>query len=83
MYMYDNGDMVPEIGNHNANIGMLYAFTNKIKLDIRGNYIGRRKNVKTITATGSDDVDGAFIVFSTLSFLNIQGFMVLAYLLKF
>jgi outer membrane cobalamin receptor len=72
--VYDNGERVPEIGKHNANIGMLYAFTNKIKLDIRGNYLGRRKNVKTITATGSNYVDDAFAVHSTLSFLNFKGF---------
>jgi outer membrane cobalamin receptor len=72
--IYDNGDMVPEIGKHNMNIGMLIAFTNKIKLDLRGNYVGRRKNVKTIAATGSDSVDDAFVVHSTLSFLNLAGF---------
>jgi outer membrane cobalamin receptor len=72
--IYDNGDMVPEIGKHNMNIGMLIAFTNKIKLDLRGNYVGRRKNVKTIAATGSDSVDDAFVVHSTLSFLNLVGF---------
>jgi len=71
---YENRERVPEIGKNNANIGILCAITNKIKLDIRGNYIGKRKNAKTITATGSDYIDDAFIVSSNLSFLNLKGF---------
>lgn len=72
--VYDNGERVPEIGKHNANIGILCAFTNKIKLDVRGNYIGKRKNVKIITSKGSDYIDDAFVLHSTLSFVNIKGF---------
>jgi outer membrane receptor protein involved in Fe transport len=72
--IYENGEKIPEIGNHNANVGIIYAFTNKIKLNIRGNYLGRRKNVKTIAATRSDYIDAAFVVHSTLSFLNFKDF---------
>lgn len=68
------GEIIPEIGRHTANIGILYAFTQNLKLDVRGNYLGRRKNVKTITATGSDYVDEAFIINSTLSILNMGRF---------
>jgi outer membrane receptor for ferrienterochelin and colicins len=72
--VYDNGEIVPEIGKHNVNIGILYTFTKKIKLDIRGNYIGERKNVKIITSKRSDYIDDAFVFYSTLSFLNFKGF---------
>jgi len=68
------GEEIPEIGRHNANIGILYAFTRNLKLDVRGNYLGRRKNVKTITATGSDYIDDTFIINSTLSILNLGRF---------
>lgn len=71
---YENGEKIPEIGNNVVNAGMLYAFTKQIKLDVRGHYFGRRKNVKTITATGSDYVDNAFVLNSTLSLLNVKGF---------
>ena len=72
--IYENGEKIPEIGNNVVNAGMLYAFTNRIKLDVRGHYFGRRKNVKPIAVTGSDYVDNAFVLNSTLSFLNIKGF---------
>ena len=71
---YEYGDKVPEVGNNNANIGILYAFTNNIKLNIRGNYLGKRKNVKTITSTGNDYIDAAFVVHSTLSVLDYKNF---------
>ena len=71
---YEYGDKVPEVGNNNANIGILYAFTNKIKLNIRGNYLGKRKNVKTIISTGNDYIDAAFVVHSTLSVLDYKNF---------
>jgi len=72
--IYENGEKIPEIGNNVMKAGMLYAFSKRIKLDIRGHYLGRRKNVKTITATGSDYVDNAFVINSTLSLLNVKGF---------
>ncbi len=72
--IYENGEKLPEIGNNNVNVGMLYAFTNRIKLDVRGHYLGRRKNVKTITATGSDYVDNAVVLNATFSVLNVKGF---------
>ncbi len=72
--IYENGEKIPEIGNNNVNVGVLYAFTKKIKLDVRGHYLGRRKNVKTITATGSDYVDNTVVLNATFSVLNVKGF---------
>lgn len=71
---YDNGEPVPEIAEHSANIGIFYAFTKNIKLDLRGNYLGRRKNVKPVAATGSDYIGAAFVIHSTLSVLNVKKF---------
>lgn len=71
---YENGETVPEIGKHNANIGISYAFTNNIRLNIRGNYLGKRKNFKTITTTGSDYIEAAFVIHSTLSVLEFKDF---------
>ena len=72
--VYEDGGEVPEIGKNNANGGILLGFTKTMKLDIRGNYIGRRRNVKTVAATGSDFIDDAFVLHATLSFLNVRGF---------
>jgi len=72
--IYENGEKIPEIGNNNVNVGMLYAFTNRIKLDVISHYLGRRKNVKMITATGSDYVDNAVVLNAVFSVLNVKGF---------
>ena len=71
----EDGEEIPEIANHSANIGILYAFSKNIKFDVRGNYLGKRLNPKTIPATGSDYVDDAFVLNSTLSFLDILSFI--------
>lgn len=71
---YENGVKIPEIGNDNANIGILYAFTNNIKFNIRGNYIGKKKNLKIITSTGDDYINEAFIVHFNLSILDYNNF---------
>ena len=63
----DNDDQVPEIARHNANIGLSYAFYNNWKCNIRGNYLGDRKNPKTITATGRDEIDSDFLVHGNVS----------------
>ena len=72
--IYEYGEKVPEIGNNNANAGILYAFTNNIKLNVRGNYLGKKKNVKTIASTGNDYINVAFVVHSTLSFFDYKNF---------
>jgi outer membrane receptor for ferrienterochelin and colicin len=71
---YTNGEKVPEISPHTANMGILFSFGKHIKLDIGGNYLGKRKNVKIIAATGSDMIADAFILHSTLSILGVKGF---------
>ena len=72
--LYDNREKVPEIANNTANLGFFISATQRIKLDVRGQYIGRRKNVKFITSTGSHYINDAFVIHSTLSILNIKGF---------
>ena len=68
-FSYDeNKKIIPEIAKNNVNAGIVYAFTDKIKLNLRGHYLGKRKNPSTITATGSDYIDSAFILYGTASF---------------
>ncbi len=71
---FGTNDRVPEIGRTTFNVGLIYAFTNHLKLNIRGNYLGRRKNVKTINATGSNYIAGAFILHSNFSILDFKNF---------
>lgn len=71
---YRSGANVAEIGRDNAGAGALYAFSGKTKLDLRARYLGRRKNTKTITATGSDFVGAALVTDATLSLTELKGF---------
>jgi outer membrane cobalamin receptor len=64
----DNGNDIPEIANHSANVGARYAFTNKFAVNVSGNYLGKRINPHDIPNTGDDIVDPAFIVNSVLTY---------------
>ena len=70
----ENGDIVPEIAKHTINMGFTYTFLKDIHLNIRGHYLGSRKNPKTILLTGSDIIDPAFVAHITLSMLNLNNF---------
>lgn len=63
----DGGSDVAEIARHNAGAGVLYSFSRKVKLDLKARYYGRRKNPKTIAATGSDYVGSAAVADAVLS----------------
>lgn len=71
---YKNGDVVPEIGENNSNLGITYAFLSNCRLGLWGNYLGERTNCDTISTTGSDIVDDALILNASISLLAIQGF---------
>ncbi|MCH7764354.1 MAG: TonB-dependent receptor [Candidatus Marinimicrobia bacterium] len=64
----DDGKLVPEIAYHSINAGILYAYKNKLKFNVSGNYLGRRKNPHVIPATGKDIVNPAFVVNSVLTY---------------
>ena len=72
-FSYDeNKEIIPEIAKSDINAGIVYAFTDKIKLNLRGHYLGKRKNPSTITATGSDYIDSAFIFHGTATFMVMK-----------
>ncbi len=78
-YTYNNtldsmDQKIPEIAQHGANAGVIYSFNENIKLSLRGNYLGERKNPKIISATNSDIIEPAFLVHSTISYLNFHNF---------
>jgi len=68
----NDGARVPGIGLHNAGAGLLYAFSREVKLDLSARCLGRRKNTKTIAATGSDFVGGATVADAALSFAGAR-----------
>jgi outer membrane receptor protein involved in Fe transport len=68
---FDSGELVPEIAMHSANVGILYALTNNFKINVSGNYLGRRKNPSIIPATGKDIINPAFIVNSVLTYSDL------------
>jgi outer membrane receptor protein involved in Fe transport len=58
----ENGNQVAEIAQHGANLGLTYNLNRDWIFNIRGNYLGDRKNPQTITTTGRNEVDSAFVV---------------------
>ncbi len=78
-YSYTNsedqdGAMVPEISRHTANAGFQYAFTDHLNLDLRGQYLGKRKNTHEIGFPGDDWIEDAFVLHGALNFIDIYGF---------
>lgn len=78
-YTYNNsedqdGKPIPEIAKHTANAGIEYAFSHNVQVNVRGNYIGERRNTKIIPATGSIIVEDAVVFNASLSYLDYHGF---------
>ena len=66
--------VIPEIAKHNINAGIKIGISDHIKFGLRSNYLGKRTNPKTISATGNDIIDPALIFHSTLSYIDFYGF---------
>lgn len=67
---------VPEISKHLANFSITYSFTDKIKFNLRANYVGERENPKLIQSINSKTIDPYLIFHSTLSLIDYEGFTV-------
>ncbi len=72
-YTYTNsadqdGSEVAEISPNTANAGFQYAFTERLNLDLRGQYLGKRKNTHPIGVSNDMHVGGAFVLNGTLNF---------------
>ncbi|MCF8358278.1 MAG: TonB-dependent receptor [Prolixibacteraceae bacterium] len=71
-YSYTNstdetGETLPEISKHCANAMVTVPIVKKIKINLRANYAGKRKNPKTIAATNSDYIDPYLVFNSTIT----------------
>jgi outer membrane receptor for ferrienterochelin and colicins len=71
-----NESLIPEISKHTGNASVTYSLGNNIKLNLRANYIGKRRNTKIITSTNSYYVDPCVVFHGALSLLNYKGFTV-------
>lgn len=70
----EHGAIIPEISRHTANAGFQYAFTDHLNVDLRGQYLGKRKSTHAIGYSGTDWVDDAFVLHGALNVTDIHGF---------
>jgi len=70
----DGDKQVAEIAPHGCNLGLQYAFTSDLRLSLRGQYLGERKNPKIIPSTGTDVIAEAFVVYAAFSADVLKGF---------
>jgi outer membrane receptor for ferrienterochelin and colicins len=72
---YGNGLEVPEISKHNFNLGFRYAIVENCILNLRANYLGKRKNYnEIIQATGNKFIDPVLVIHSTITIPDFRGF---------
>jgi outer membrane receptor for ferrienterochelin and colicin len=74
----DTGSQVPEIARHGMNLGVTWPLSEKLELDLRGQYLGKRQNLVVIPTTGSRTVDDAWVVHSALNWRHNKWFAQLA-----
>jgi len=65
---YADGSCVPEIARHSFNAGVSYSFSPQLSCNLRGNYLGARRNPVYITASHSFNVDAYFILNGTINY---------------
>lgn len=67
-------DFIPEISKHTGNASVTFTFGNYFNINVRANFVGKRKNPTIITTTGTDVLDPFLIFHGTLSVINYNGF---------
>ena len=72
----ETGAMIPEIAEHNFNAGATYNLLKDMRLSLRCNYLGSRRNPKLISATSSNYIDSALIFYSSIIYTGIEKFSI-------
>ncbi len=67
------GNFINEISKHCGNASLTYAFNDNLKINLRANYVGKRKNPKLITVSDSYFVDPYIVLQGAISFINYKG----------
>jgi outer membrane receptor for ferrienterochelin and colicins len=72
---YDQNEAdIPEISKQTANAGITYSYDSNLKINLRTNYIGERKNPAIIPATGTNLIDPSFLFHTCISYLDYHSF---------
>jgi outer membrane receptor for ferrienterochelin and colicins len=64
----ENKKEVAEIAKHTANAGIEYHLFDFLAINLRTNYLGKRKNPQTITATNSNYIDYALVFNGSITY---------------
>ncbi len=67
---------IPEISKHTGGMSVTYSLNDHFKINLRGNYVGKRENTKVISANKSMSVDPYFVFHTAISLLNWNGWMI-------
>ena len=72
-FSYDNNkQIVDEIAKHSANFSASYLFLKYFTINVKANYLGKRKNPTIISATNSNYINPAWVFHSSLSLLRYK-----------
>ncbi len=72
---YDQDEVsVTEISQHTANANITYSCHSNIKINLRANYLGKRKNPFIVPTTDDDIIDDALLFHACLSLVDLKGF---------
>ncbi|MDA3928874.1 MAG: TonB-dependent receptor [Prolixibacteraceae bacterium] len=65
----ENEQFLPEISKHTANASLTYLFSKSWKLNLRANYVGKRKNPSLIETTNNYVIDPFLILNGALTWI--------------
>jgi outer membrane cobalamin receptor len=65
---YSDGSLVPEIAHNSLNAGLCYSILKNLKINLRGNYLGRRKNPFHNTTQGIYYIDPYFVLNAVINY---------------
>ncbi len=69
----NGGEYLDEIAMHSAHGGLRLAFTDRLVLNVQGDWLGARSNPHEIPSAGDDRIDPALLLGGSLSFLELDG----------
>lgn len=72
----ENKEFIPEISEHSGNISATYMFFNYFTINLRANYVGKRKNPQIITATNSTTINPYLVFNGALSLVSYKNYTV-------
>lgn len=69
----EDGVKIAEITEHTCNVGVNYSYNQHWKFDLRGNYVGSRKNDSSLLEA-SETIDPYVLLNAQVSYLDLNGF---------